>query len=400
VADQHYANLPQSRIVAYKGSEIRNDGSEIQGKKLSFFEGFCGTSWQMKCGEGSGEVCHYATAEWIRNVTDKRRQLVGSAATSNVPQAREAITIHDSLALATAQGNVTSSVSAIIVPNVLLVGAQKAGSSTVAKWLSSLKSTCDAQTFDNEPPWYGKEVHFFDIQERFEHGKEFYARRFDHCGSSDLVIDATPNYATFATRIGDFYLQLRMISSANGHISNLKVMLILREPVSRELSAYNHMKFNTVTGSDVWALKRNYSSFDEYVDEEKLSNLGFYSTQLRQWFRILKRDQILILSYHELKRDPTTFQRRIVDFLGLPPNSVNSKMESANFKAFTGKEAVLSCRTRNKLGMTFQPHNEDLYALLTQNPGPPMEQKPFPEFEVAACKDNDGDMVGLKRSES
>jgi hypothetical protein len=82
VADQHYANLPQSRIVAYKGSEIR----EIQGtnKKSISFKGFCGTSWQMKCGEGSGEVCHYATAEWFMNVTDKRRQFVGSAATSDV----------------------------------------------------------------------------------------------------------------------------------------------------------------------------------------------------------------------------------------------------------------------------------------------------------------------------
>jgi hypothetical protein len=191
-----------------------------------------------------------------------------------------------------------------------------------------------------------------------------------------------------------------MISSANVHISNLKVMLILREPVSRELSAYNHLKYKTVTGSGSWALKRNYSSFDEYVDEEKLSERGFYSLQLRQWFRELKRDQILILSYHELKGDPTTFQRRIVDFLGLPPNSVKSKMVSTNVNSFPGKEAVLSCGTRNKLKMRFQPHNEDLYSLLTQNPGPPMEQRPFPEFEVAACKDNDGDMVGLERSES
>jgi hypothetical protein len=114
-----------------------------------------------------------------------------------------------------------------------------------------------------------------------------------------------------------------------------------------------------------------------------------YATQLRQWFHALKRDQILILSYHELKGDPTSFQRRIVDFLGLPLNSMMSQMMPANVKSFPGKEAVLSCQTRNKLGVIFQPHNEDLYSLLTLNPGPPMEQRPFPEFEVAACKDKE-----------
>ena len=160
------------------------------------------------------------------------------------------MTTGDSPAPATARENVTS-VSALIVSSVLLVGVQKAGSTAVSKWLFSLKSTCKAQRFDNEPAYFWKEVHFFDNQEQFKHGKEFYARQIEHCSSSDLVIDATPDYTTFATRIGDFYRQLRMISSPNGHISNLNVMMILREPVSRELSAYNHQKYkyNAVNGN-------------------------------------------------------------------------------------------------------------------------------------------------------
>ena len=320
---------------------------------------------------------------------DSKMKFFGDAATSNAPRVGDAMTTVDSPAPATARENATSSVSPLIVPNVLLIGAQKAGTTTVAHWLFSLNSMCKAQRFENEPPHYRKEVHFFNKQDRFTHGKEFYARRFEHCGSSEFVIDATPVYARVATRIGDFYRQLRMISSPFGHISNLKVMMILREPVSRELSAYNHMKhtYNGVTGNSSLTLKRNYSSFDEYVGEDNLSDLGHYSTQLRQWFHALSREQILILSYDELKGDPTTFQRRIIDFLGLPLNSLKSKMKSKNEKSFPGKESVLSCQTRDKLGVRFQPHNEDLYALLTQNPGPPMEQKPFPEFTVAACQD-------------
>ena len=48
---------------------------------------------------------------------------------------------------------------------------------------------------------------------------------------------------------------------------------------------------------------------------------------------------------------------------------------------------IRSCPSQNKLADIFQPSNKDLYAKLAQNPGPPMEQRPFPEFEVAACRD-------------
>jgi hypothetical protein len=285
--------------------------------------------------------------------------------------------------------DVASSVSALIFPNVLLVGAQKAGSTAVSEWLFSFSATCMGQKSDTEPWFFNKEPHFFDLDERFKLGKEFYASRFEHCSSSDLVIDATPDYALHATRIGDFYRQLQMTSSPDGLLSSLKVMMILREPVSRELSAYNHRKFDTVNGGP-YPLERNYSSFDEYVEEQNsgihFGDYGYYSTQLRKWFNVLKRDQILILSYHELKSDPTTFQRRIEDFLELPPNSKTSKMLTANENTFSGKEAAVSCQTRNKLAEKYRPHNQDLYALLGQYPGPPQEQRPFPIFEVAACQ--------------
>ena len=295
---------------------------------------------------------------------------------------------------ATAQEGVVSSELALIIPNVLLVGQGKAGTTTVAHWLFSSRLFCEARTFDNEPFHYNKEVSFFNT-DRFQHGKEFYAKRFEHCNPSDFVIDATPGYASYAKRIGDFYRQLNTTSSPDGCISSLKVMMILREPVSRKLSLYNHMKFNFGGTNTKMTLKKNYTSFDEYVDKELVLELtrqthkgSLNSTQhIRQWFDVLKREQILILLYHELKNDPTTFQRRIKDFLGLSPNNGKSQMKTLNAKTFSGKEAVPSCQSRNKLAGIFQPHNKDLYALLAQNPGPPMEQRPFPEFEVAACHD-------------
>ena len=80
--------------------------------------------------------------------------------------------------------------------------------------------------------------------------------------------------------------------------------MILCEPVSRELSAYNHRKF-VFNGLNWQASKmnlaKNYTSFDEFVNKEiflrltrQASSLSFYSAHLKQWFDVLKRDQILI----------------------------------------------------------------------------------------------------------
>jgi hypothetical protein len=165
-----------------------------------------------------------------------------------------------------------------------------------------------------------------------------------------------------------------MTSLPDEPLLSLKVLVILRKSVSRELSAHNHKKksifggFNTLNDQ----LKKNYSSFDECVDNEFILELNahnlsahslyctylrqwhdilecdlftrnLYSTHLRHWFDILKRDQKLILSYHELKSDPMTFQHWIEDFLGLPPNSGKSMMKTRNEKIFSGKDAVPSC---------------------------------------------------------
>ena len=78
---------------------------------------------------------------------------------------------------------------------------------------------------------------------------------------------------------------------------------------------------------------------------------------LRQWFDVLERDQILILSYHELISDPMTFQQRIEEFLVLPNSGkLTNVTTKKNVKSFPGKDAVVSCRSRNKLAAIFQPY--------------------------------------------
>ena len=306
--------------------------------------------------------------------------------------------------------------SGLVLPNVLLAGRAKSGTTAVASWLFSTHPVCSAQTFGDEPNWYAKEVHFFDKEERFKLGPEFYASRFARCNSSRLVMDATPYYS-IPEKIVDWYNRYLPslvsttttdVSSTEGRDSGLKVMLILREPVSRELSLYNHNKhvhqLKRRNRHQAWSNMSQWNSFDEYVDRVLLPNnetlisnpvggkcsislcLSFYSVILARWFDRMPRNQTLLLSYQEFRSDPATFMRRIEDFLGLPPHG-DRAMPSGGLVDNPVKTSLPSCRSRNKLTRFFQPSNEDLYALLEQNPGPPMEQRPFPEFELADCEE-------------
>ena len=90
---------------------------------------------------------------------------------------------------------------------------------------------------------YSIQVQFFDNPQRYNQGIEFYAKRFAHCieeGTPDLRLDATPNTIEHSQRVYDLYSQ----PAARDILQNLKLILIVREPIERELSSYNHKVFD------------------------------------------------------------------------------------------------------------------------------------------------------------
>ena len=54
------------------------------------------------------------------------------------------------------------------IPNLLLIGAQKAGTTSLAQWMFDSGDVCSAKVFPNEPDFYNKETHFFNEQKRYE----------------------------------------------------------------------------------------------------------------------------------------------------------------------------------------------------------------------------------------
>mmetsp|Transcript_26382 Transcript_26382/g.55096 ORF Transcript_26382/g.55096 Transcript_26382/m.55096 type:complete len:395 (-) Transcript_26382:101-1285(-) len=257
------------------------------------------------------------------------------------------------------------------LPNVLFLGAQKSGSSSISRWLFD-GGVCHARTFPEEPEYFAKEAHFFDKDDRFAQGVEFYARRFQRCidsGNTEFIMDATPDYLTYPERISEVYM-----NAGTAARSRLKLIVVLREPISRELSLYNHMIMYKHAGS----------TFEEHADKIShgrggWASTGMYVDHLKKFASFLSREQLLVLSYDELKTNSQKAQWRIEQFLG---REFPGELETLNTHENPNKLRAVPPSARQVLEPLFEDKNEELYEFLDTHPGPWMEQRPFPRFQL------------------
>ena len=74
-----------------------------------------------------------------------------------------------------------------------------------------------------EDQYFGKEAHFFDREERFSRGLDFYTCRFEP-GRDRIKGDMTPNYCT---------LPLERIMHIHSLMPNARLLYLLRNPIER-----------------------------------------------------------------------------------------------------------------------------------------------------------------------
>ena len=291
--------------------------------------------------------------------------------------------------------NITMPEEVKVLPNILMVGAQKAGTTSIAKWLFN-NGVCHPMAFEGEPKHYNKEVQFFDQKGRYEQGVDFYSKRFEHCANRNhnFMMDATPNTLPFPERVEKIYNE-----AGGDQLKSLKIMVMLREPVGRELSLYNHKIYEyskthnrTAWYSDVANEDGSLMTFDDftdvildgitYSDKWGLASMGLYARHLKKWMKIVDRSQILLVTYNEIKEYPESAQRRVREFLGA---DFPGKLKVANTKQGKFKVTAATCFAQEKLNDVFEPMNQELYKLLEENPGPRAEEHPFPKFSEKKC---------------
>lgn len=246
-------------------------------------------------------------------------------------------------------------------------------------------------------------------------------------------MDATPNYLfdhDVPTRMAELFKLMPATM-----LPHMRMMAVLREPISRDLSIYNmfksqwmseKVKTDTVdAGSVLRSLCKDGSTgfptyheavkcmADEWHDKcipgnsaedayEKCaydkSNLaggrrnrltdGMYDAQLNRHGKGMPRSHLLVLQFEQLLGDQPTYIAKMISFLGLPASPQLTTLPSDNTQAFPGKVETIRCDTLKAMHKVFTPWNTQLYARLEKERSDglaPSDEPKFEHFTAPSC---------------
>lgn len=191
-----------------------------------------------------------------------------------------------------------------MLPNLLIVGAQKSGTTSLHRLLESHREVYLPRRY--------QEIHYFDLEENFRRGPQWYESLFEGWSGEPYCAQTSPLYmyeAPVAERIEALLGQPRFL-------------FILRNPVERAYSHYWHeVRFGYEPLSFEEALDREQEriarSFEDrrhysYVDR------GRYAAQVERFYRRFGKQRCLVLLQDELKASADAVRSRLAAFLGLP----------------------------------------------------------------------------------
>ena len=178
------------------------------------------------------------------------------------------------------------------------IGATKSGTTWLANCLRAHPEVCLS-----EP----KEVQYFNLCQPHlnivnkNHSKPFswYVNHFRHCRADKVKGEFSPVYMH----------DEKAPYSIKSHFPEVKLIVCLRNPIDR---AY----------SDYWMrrsfLKRENETFEHAIEKDKsYVEIGLYCKQLRRYFELFERNQILILLFDDIVSSPAQQMKKVFDFLGV-----------------------------------------------------------------------------------
>lgn len=199
-------------------------------------------------------------------------------------------------------------------PNFMLIGAQKSGTSWLAKMV---RQHPDVYTPEK------KELHFFNLEENYSKGLDWYREQFaDHNGEK-AIGEFTPNYLWMCPN-QDEIKNLGVIPNIAERVykqyPELKLIVSMRDPVDRAISAYFH-----------FIRSRKFPPSSRIFDighRHGIITMGYYYRQIHEWMKFYPKDRFLFLIYEEdIIKNKLDTLRRTFRFLGVDESFVPENMD-------------------------------------------------------------------------
>ncbi len=188
-----------------------------------------------------------------------------------------------------------------MLPNFLIIGSQKAGTTSLYRILKQ-----HPQIFMPEK----KEINFFFKEDEYARGAKAYAAHFSDSANRLARGEASPGYICHPEAPKRIHALL----------PQAKLILTVREPIQRAVSQYwdNRRHLNEPhTFAECVAL---YLSDNYRPDQIGYFSRGVYMRYIRRYLKYFPRENLLILPFEEMRANPVSFYRRIFNFLEVDEN--------------------------------------------------------------------------------
>lgn len=215
-------------------------------------------------------------------------------------------------------------------PDFLIVGAMKAGTTTLAKQLRAHPEIGVAR----------REVHYFCMDHFYERGPKWYAERLNSGlrPGIRLIGEKSVDYSHFEKAAG------RIRSDC----PDTKLLWMLRNPVDRTYSHYLHF----------WKRGKESRPFAEAVRTRRNRYLRWsdYPSQITRFLHYFPREQMHFTLLDELKEGDGSHLESVLEFLGARDTKFSPPIERANATAISRYRFVLHIASKwmNPKGETFR----------------------------------------------
>ena len=223
-----------------------------------------------------------------------------------------------------------------MLPNFLVVGAQKAGTTSLHHYLF------------NHPDIYlpgQKETKFFVIDERYEKGLQHYEQEYFGGRNSEAAVgEVDPDYMYFHCALERMQKDL--------DLSSIKLIFVFRNPVER---AFSHYLMTYRRGLENLSFEDALENESERIGSDFLSDMhfsyqsrGYYYRQVMRFLQYMDREQMLFLLTEDLKENPVKCTQSICRFLNVTTSYIPANANKQFHKATVPRSNSLLRRIRQK----------------------------------------------------
>jgi hypothetical protein len=265
--------------------------------------------------------------------------------------------------------------------NLFIVGAQKAGTTSLHDYLSTHPRIFSADK---------KEVGYFSHQRNYEQGSTWYHNHIHFkkwIFGKKFYLDATPGYF-YKPQVAERVLQYN---------SEARIVVMVRNPVDRAFSAYNmYQQMHQMTDLRKEKLLKDFVAGTTQKEFENFSNIlnspkfptfeamvdaeleliargercqfgllgrGLYAEQWQRYANFFPEHQMILIESSQLKNARQEILSQMANFLGLHSQFGDVGAE----KHVRDYQESMNQATRQLLSEFFAPHNQIFYKLVKQD---------------------------------